>query len=166
MLKVSIYGTNTTLPIEDAVRVVEFTGDGLATSVKRWHKDILPKHFTTAGAREYGYKARSKATQIRKARLHRRLKVAGTEPLAPLVMTGNLRETVLRKLRVQKTGASASRRVVLTVPKYAYYRPETGEELTATTAAERATIGTTAKAETLKKLHKFERSEKRRKRIA
>ena len=68
-----------------------------------WHRNILPKHFTTAGAAEYGYAKRTKNYMIRKARKQ------GHQ--VPMVWSGATRKAAIRTrdVRVTSTGA----RVVL-----------------------------------------------------
>ena len=69
-----------------------------------WTRDIAPKHFTHAGAKEYGYQLRTKKYILRKVREYtwdkkkgltgRTDKRRAIEPNTPLVYTGNSREAV------------------------------------------------------------------------
>ena len=43
----------------------------------KWHTDMRPKHFTTAGGREYGYTARAKGYMLRKAHGYKASETAG-----------------------------------------------------------------------------------------
>ncbi len=102
-----------------------------------WHTKILPKHFTREGAREYGYKPRSKNYMIRKAR-----KFGHQEPL---VWSGELHRQarMWRDVRAASSGA----RVVIHGPKYLYqYRknqndPRKAQELQMISAADAEACG-------------------------
>jgi len=83
-----------------------------------WHRVILRKHFTVAGASEYGYQRRSKGHETRKLRKygHRR----------PLVFTGDLERQVSRVVDVRASSKGA--RVVLHGPRYLWqYRKDYGQ---------------------------------------
>lgn len=78
-----------------------------------WHRFILPKHFTEAGAAEYGYPARTaKEADIRR--------LARTEPSAdahlPLVWSGLTRRMALGRRDVRYSSKGV--KVVLRVPGY------------------------------------------------
>jgi hypothetical protein len=75
-----------------------------------WHEHILPKHFTTRGAAEYGYQPRSKRWMIRKAKKY------GHQN--PLVWTGELKRQALRMRDVRASSSGA--RVVIHGPRYLY----------------------------------------------
>jgi len=98
-----------------------------------WHHRFLPRHFTTAAARRYGYKPRGASYSRYKAKRfgHRN----------PLVFTGDLKAMVERMGRVSSTSRSVS--VRMTGPRYLYmyrkdYRqPDKAAELIATSADER-----------------------------
>lgn len=93
-----------------------------------WHREILPRHFTEQGAREYAaagsrgeYKRRTKKYEDRKLRKfgHRR----------PLVYTGDLEREVTRMREVRVVGDNSKRRgavrIVLRGPRYLFaYRKD------------------------------------------
>jgi len=93
---------------------------------KYWHKFILPKHFTRAGASEYNYKPRKKETEIRKARKfhHRR----------PLVFSGDL-ERAAKRVRDIRASSKGANIILKNLPRYVFqYRgddPRKARELTA-----------------------------------
>jgi hypothetical protein len=90
-----------------------------------WHKKILGKHFTVAGAAEYNYMPRTRAYQIRKAKKfgHQR----------PLVFSGEAERMAHQVLDLRATQKGA--KVVLHLPTHFYqYRkdlkqPDKGLEL-------------------------------------
>lgn len=92
-----------------------------------WHAVILPKHFTEAGGREYGYQERANLYMRRKWRKFGHAK--------PLVWQGSLERDVRRIVDVRASSSGA--RVVLHGPQYLYqYRkdlsqPDKARELTA-----------------------------------
>lgn len=64
-----------------------------------WHDVILPKHFTQAGAHEYGYVKRGSKYMKRKLRVH------GHQ--LPLVFSGELMEKVTRTRQITSTSRGA-----------------------------------------------------------
>lgn len=92
-----------------------------------WHNEVLPKHFTAAGAREHGATKRSQAYEARKrARFgHNR----------PLVYTGRLEEQAKRapRIDVKGRGRSPTKRVSIKLrgPRYLRTRSRIGRELKA-----------------------------------
>ena len=68
-----------------------------------WWPKFLPRHFTTEGARLYGYEARTKKYMIRKARTkhHQR----------PLEFTGESKTMMLRSIRVSSNSKGATGRI-------------------------------------------------------
>lgn len=76
-----------------------------------WHAELLKKHFTEAGAAEYGYQPRTADHQRRKQRRF------GHQ--APLVFTGQMKRQALRERRVSATSKGC--KVKLRLPPYAYY---------------------------------------------
>lgn len=80
-----------------------------------WHREILPKHFTHAGATEYDYQGRTPK--------HLRRKLRKYGHTYPLVFSGDLKRDVLRTLDVRSDQKGA--RVVLHGPRYLYaYRKD------------------------------------------
>lgn len=75
---------------------------------RTWHREYRPKHFTTAGAREYGYVPRSKGYMLRKAKGYvAREKKGGPGILMsghqrPLVWTG-ISEKAAERLSLKST---------------------------------------------------------------
>jgi len=109
----------------------------LALVAQRWHREILPHHFTTTAMARYGYQPRDKWYSILKAK-----KKGHTRPLE---WSGALKGMVTRMARISGTGKSA--RASLTGPRYLYaYRkaegqPDKAAELTATTLQEAQSLG-------------------------
>jgi hypothetical protein len=88
-----------------------------------WHRVLRPKHFTHAGATEYGYEPRSQRYTWRK------LKTFGHT--FPLVFTGESRErTRIRRI----TGTYKGSKVIMNAPSLNYRHPNRSrtmrEELT------------------------------------
>lgn len=86
-----------------------------------WHVEILPRHFTTQGARDYGYQRRSAKYQERK------LKVWGHD--RPLTYSGDLEHAVARIRDVRVVGDNSKRagaaKIVLHGPRYLFaYRKD------------------------------------------
>ena len=75
-----------------------------------WHGHYLPKHFTPAGAAEYGYTPRTKGYMIRKARVKHHQN--------PLEYSGEskARATMIRDVRPTATRNNVKVRVVLHTP--------------------------------------------------
>jgi hypothetical protein len=100
-----------------------------------WRKHFLPKHFTPAGAREYGYTPRNVAYMIQKAKKwgHRN----------PLEWSGESKRQALMLGDVRTTGTTSAKtrvRVVLHTPKLNFI-PKGGtinmrDEITRVTQAE------------------------------
>lgn len=101
-----------------------------------WYRFILGKHFTHAGASEYGYQKRSPRYTIYK------LKKYGHT--YPLVKTGQLKRSVMNTQDIRVTSNKVT--VVLHGPKYLYqYRkdlgaPDKAAELTAVSQNDEATL--------------------------
>ena len=70
------------------------------SALQYWHASILPKHFTTAGAREYGYEKRAKKYQQKKARSKHHQK--------PLVFSGHLLERMRERAQIRLRKANGS----------------------------------------------------------
>ena len=106
-----------------------------------WHKQILPKHFTPAGAKEYRYKKRTAKYQRRK------LRKFGHQD--PLVFTGRLRSEVSYRYRVIATagrGTKGKVKVRLYGPRYlfAYHKGlqvDKADELTRLSRADVRKLG-------------------------
>lgn len=110
--------------------------EALEYALDAWRRDILPKHFTKAGGKDYGYQARTKQYMIYKA------KTKGTQ--APLVWSGDTKRMASTG-RITSHGLKAT--LSIPVPDYVYTRrapnPKTGkpspnlrQELTAVTSAD------------------------------
>jgi len=95
-----------------------------------WHREMRPKHFTHAGAREYNYARRSERYTRRKLRTHGHT--------YPLVWTGATRNlTRICDVRTTSKGA----RVVMRAPKLLRPGgPNMAEELRTVSAAENRRI--------------------------
>lgn len=103
-----------------------------------WKRDMLPKHFTPAGGREYGYEKRTKKYMIRKAKQE-----GHQNPLVGLSRRGHVGGELKRRATgIALVKASSARvRVELDVPDYTYKYHLTKpikkyEELTTVSAAE------------------------------
>lgn len=79
----------------------------LPTTIEEWHKKYLPRHFKPGAASKYKYRRRSKKYQASKQ---------ARGQAQPLVLSGDLREQVLRQIKVSATGTGASGR--LRGPRY------------------------------------------------
>lgn len=75
-----------------------------------WHREILPRHFTHAGAAEYGYKPRHFK--------YTRYKLKRYGHTYPLVFRGDMKRAVLRTEDVRSDQKGA--RIVLHGPTYLY----------------------------------------------
>ncbi len=101
-----------------------------------WHVHFRPKHFTRAGAQEYGYEPRTAAYQRRKAKQKHHQE--------PLVFTGESRRRT-RSARIVPF-ATASRvgvRVRMSAPNLSYRRantPDMRDELTTISDSEGAVL--------------------------
>lgn len=92
-----------------------------------WHNDILPKHFTTAGAREYGFQKRDKKYMKRKARKfhHQR----------PNVFSGKMELAIESRVEIRATKKGA--KLKMHGPKYLFQfrkdfnQPDKAAEITA-----------------------------------
>ena len=108
-----------------------------------WHDELLPKHFTEEGAREYRYKRRS--------RRHREKKLRRYGHSRPLEFSGELRRQVMRVRDVRVVGDNSRRRgtakVVLHGPRHLYAfrrdldQPNKAKELQAVSRADARRIG-------------------------
>lgn len=111
-----VHITYSQAPEDEPDRMTRAVGVGLRAAARHWHRNYAAKHFTSAGAREYGYKERTKKYMIRKARkLHHQL---------PLVWTGTLRSMVLGRFpepRLKKENNSTRCTLALKVPTYTFY---------------------------------------------
>lgn len=98
-----------------------------------WHEEILPRHFTHAGAREYSYQKRTRAYEVRKVKRYGHSR--------PLEYSGDLKRAVLRSREVRTVGDNSKRagavRIKLRGPRYLFqYRkdakqPDKARELSA-----------------------------------
>ena len=85
--------------------------------VEVWKRDALPKHFTVAGGREYGYQRRSVKYTKRKERDKKSATYGKPGEARPLVFTGNL-----EKLSAQNaTGKVTSKRLTIEMPNMPRY---------------------------------------------
>lgn len=77
--------------------VNSITEDGYRFLAKKWHRDTLKKHFTKEGARQYGYKERTKKYLKRKDKVGK----------PPLVFSGQLmrRASLVRDITANTKGA-------------------------------------------------------------
>lgn len=111
-------------PAEGAARFARGLKKGMRDAIKLWKLNFAPKHFTRAGAQEYGYANRAKGYMIRKARKMKHQ--------TPLVWTGTLRTMVLAQMpspRVTDSGAAIGVSLSMNVPAYTkYYRTKSGSE--------------------------------------
>ena len=108
--------------------------DVFVDMIKFWHTRILPKHFTIAGASEYGYEPRTKKYQIRKAKAH------GHQN--PLVYSGRSMREVLQAVRI--TSTSKGGKGGIEVPTY-YWKsgmrgPNKVKELLTTSSEDENTL--------------------------
>ena len=80
-----------------------------------WHRNILPKHFTVAGAQEYGYRERTKGY------LEKKMHMFGHQ--RPLVFTGDMKREVTRIIDVRVTGRAhkTAADIVLHGPTHMFY---------------------------------------------
>lgn len=85
-----------------------------------WHERILPKHFTTEAASQYGYEPRGRKYMIQKA--------AAKGHQRPLVYKGDLERAVTRLRDVSSVRARGSDtgavNVRLSGPRYLHQRPQ------------------------------------------
>jgi len=95
-------------------------------SLKFWHRDIMPKHFTKAAEAEYGYQKRTASYMVRKAkRFHHQ---------RPLEFTGRTKAAAgfFKSRGITERGGKG---VMTMLPKYFYQRrgaaPDKVRELTA-----------------------------------
>lgn len=102
-----------------------------------WHAQFRPKHFTRAGAAEYGYQPRTAAHQRRKAKAKHHQQ--------PLVFTGeSRRRTRAARIVPFATAGRVGVRVRMSAPNLSYRRhassPDMREELTTISNAEGAVL--------------------------
>ena len=99
-----------------------------------WYVKILPKHFTEAGKKEYGYAPRQKATPRRTKDGKYRGTRDGYETRKfrkyghrkPLVLTGEMQRSIMRIMDIK--GTLKSGKIALHGPKYLYmYRKDIRE---------------------------------------
>ena len=76
-----------------------------------WHKFILPKHFTRAGANEYDYMPRTKKYMIKKGRRYHHQR--------PLVFTGTL-ERAAKRIRDIRGNSKGANVVLKNLPAWIY----------------------------------------------
>lgn len=87
----------------------------LAAAAKYWHQFLLPKHFTRAGAIEYGYENRTKKYMIRKAKIRHHQD--------PLVWSGSLKRAASMVRDIRST-SKAGKVVMKNLPRHVfYYKP-------------------------------------------
>ncbi len=107
-----------------------------------WHQTLMPKHFTVAAEKEYGYQSRDGAYTRRKVRLFGHCK--------PLVFRGDLEAACRRVMDVREnaTGGEGGAAVFLHGPKHLYqYRtykfgkqPDKAAELSAFSSGDKEAI--------------------------
>lgn len=97
---------------------------GYEAGLDDWHEHTLPKHFTRAGADEYGYEKRTKAHMKRKARKY------GHQN--PLMFSGDMKRMLQQMARITSTSRGGA--VTMDAPRYVYY----GQKLREITAVSRA----------------------------
>lgn len=102
-----------------------------------WHRVILKKHFTHAGAKEYGYKPRKQAEvrtsmtksgkiRVRKLPSYDQRKFRKWGHTYPLVWSGEMKRQVMRTRDVRSTAKGA--KVVLHGPKHLWqFRKDYGQ---------------------------------------
>lgn len=90
----------------------------LRDTVRYWWEKRLPWHFEAFAKSKYKYKRRSKKTDAIKVRDHGHR--------TPLVRTGDLENTLSRRIAI--TGTSKSVRGRMAAPWYTKYRGETGRQ--------------------------------------
>ncbi len=96
-----------------------------------WHREILPKHFTTAGAKEYNYKVRQRIRRRKRqdgstydSPGYEQYKMRKKGHRKPLVWSGDLRRAALSEAAI--SGTSKGFTVKLTVPNHVIYRGRSG----------------------------------------
>lgn len=99
--------------------------------IHSWHSGFLPRHFTAGAVATYGYRKRTKAYQIRKARVKRHQR--------PLEWSGTLRRNATRQIRV--SGTSKAARGIMPGTQVANFHGMR-DELVAVTQREISTLGT------------------------
>lgn len=120
----------------------------LATIAEDWHDEMLPRHFTEEGAREYGYYLRKGQGLDRSGRAFqrsytgRKLREKGHE--LPLVFSGEGRGLA----RLRKINATNKQASVVLPSKFSFRNPKSRidmrAELTATTQSEESQLRKTA----------------------
>lgn len=124
-------------PLQKARGMPKALRAALESSVKLWHKLMLPKHFVPLATRRYGYKPRKRGYMIRKAHMKRHQN--------PIVWTGRTRSMMTSRIFIGSTGRRGrafSATGKMSVPPYIGIksrkgkRPNYRRELTETTADE------------------------------
>lgn len=132
---------------EELIKIIEF-----------WHKKYLPRHFTTAGGRDYKYQPRSKKYMIRKARrFHHQL---------PLVYTGDLKRMLSRTIKITTTSKGAKGSLMGPQYLYAYRKdynqPDKAAEVTVTLPKEVNIFAKLLDRKITRRLNKVTKKETRR----
>lgn len=109
---------------------------GWEAAGRKWHRDILPRHFTREGAARYYYQPRTASYMKRKARqFHHQ---------DPLVFSGRLKREAMRFRDIRVSSKAA--KVVIHGPRYLYQfrkrvnEPDKAAELTRLTSSEAAEL--------------------------
>lgn len=101
---------------DETDNVAKVIGDSLKSAAAFWHRNYLQKHFTPAGASEYGYQKRTPNY------LKRKFRKKGHQD--PLVWSGTLRSMVMGQIArpsVKRDGDSKfTANIVLKVPPYTF----------------------------------------------
>lgn len=101
--------------------------EGIRDALGRWHREILPKHFSVGGKTAYRYERRDRITREIKQR-------SGQNPLLDLVAEGKTRRYALHAPRI--TATSQRGRIRVSVPQYIIAvqndptAPPVGDEIT------------------------------------
>ena len=124
-------------------------------AARHWWFRLLPRHFTMAGAIEYGYEPRKPTYIARKMRSkHHR---------DPLVWSGHSRQTALRgDPRVVATYKGAS--VKVEIPRFWNYKPGLRNELLAASGRDETALDKIIETVVMRELNKPERRRVRSKR--
>lgn len=122
-----------------------------------WHRDMRPKHFTHAGASEYGYTERSPN--------YNRQKFRRFGHTYPLVYTGDSKLATEKNVNIRATATSnkTSGIVKMRAPKLNWKNPRspivTRDELTRVSARENIVIANFAKTNTLARYRRLRENE-------
>lgn len=87
----------------------EVLSEGYHAALLHWHKRIRPKHFTHAGAKEYGYTPRQGENRVRWRGSYTERKLRKWGHTYPLVWSGgSLRKSQTTRIRTSGKGGKAS----------------------------------------------------------